>query len=114
MVAWEPRHLSWEAPEAARLLEEHGITPVRTTIPAEGAAHGPSGKPDRGGLAVLPGSYVRLHGTPRRYYSAYSTADLTSLSEWLRRDSSPSIVIFDNTASSAGVRNAIELTELLA
>jgi uncharacterized protein YecE (DUF72 family) len=114
MVAWEPRHPSWEAPEAALLLEEHGITPVRTTIPAAGAAHGPSGKPDRGGLAVLPGSYVRLHGTPRRYYSAYSTADLTSLSEWLRRDSSPSIVIFDNTASSAGVRNAIELTELLA
>lgn len=102
MVAWEPRHPSWEAPEAARLLEEHGITPVRTTIPAAGAAHGSSG------------SYVRLHGTPRRYYSAYSTADLTSLSEWLRRDSSPSIVIFDNTASSAGVRNAIELTELLA
>ena len=102
MVAWEPRHPSWEAPEAALLLEEHGITPVRTTIPAAGAAHGSSGP------------YVRLHGTPRRYYSAYSTADLTSLSEWLRRDSSPSIVIFDNTASSAGVRNAIELTELLA
>jgi uncharacterized protein YecE (DUF72 family) len=102
MVAWEPRHPSWEAPEAALLLEEHGITPVRTTIPAAGAAHGSSGP------------YVRLHGTPRRYYSAYSTADLTSLSEWLRRDSSPSIVIFDNTASSAGVRNAIELAELLA
>jgi uncharacterized protein YecE (DUF72 family) len=102
MVAWEPRHPSWEAPEAVRLLEEHGITPVRTTIPAAGAAHAPSG------------TYVRLHGTPRRYYSAYSSADLTSLSEWLRTESSPSIVIFDNTASSAGVRNAIELSELLA
>jgi uncharacterized protein YecE (DUF72 family) len=102
MVAWEPRHPSWEAPEAARLLEEHGITPVRTTIPAAGAAPAPSG------------IYVRLHGTPRRYYSAYSTADLTSLSQWLRTESSPSIVIFDNTASSAGVRNAIELSELLA
>jgi len=102
MVAWEPRHPSWEAPEATRLLEEHGITPVRTTIPEAGAAH------------AEPGTYVRLHGTPRRYYSAYSTADLTSLSEWLRTVSSPSIVIFDNTASSAGVRNAIELSELLA
>ena len=102
MVAWEPRHPSWEAPEAVRLLEEHGITPVRTSIPAAGAAH------------AEPGTYVRLHGTPRRYYSAYSSADLTSLSEWLRTESSPAIVIFDNTASSAGVRNAIELSELLA
>ena len=102
MVAWEPRQPSWEAPEAARLLEAHGITPVRTTIPEAGAAHAPSG------------TYVRLHGTPRRYYSAYSTADLTTLSEWLRTALSPSIVIFDNTASSAGVRNAIELSEMLA
>jgi uncharacterized protein YecE (DUF72 family) len=114
MVAWEPRHPSWEAPEAAHLLAEHGITPVRTTIPAAGAARAGPGQPDRGGLAVPPGTYVRLHGTPRRYYSAYSTADLTSLSQWLRMESSPSIVIFDNTASSAGVRNAVELSELLA
>ena len=75
---------------------------MRTTIPEAGAAHAPSG------------TYVRLHGTPRRYYSAYSTADLTTLSEWLRTALSPSIVIFDNTASSAGVRNAIELSEMLA
>jgi len=102
MVAWEPRHPSWESPEEAHLLAEHGITPVRTTIPEAGAAR------------TGPGTYVRLHGTPRRYYSAYSTADLTSLSQWLRAAPSPSIVIFDNTASSAGVRNAIELSELLA
>ena len=101
MVAWEPRHSSWETPEATHLLEEHGVTPVRTTIPEAGAAHAASG------------TYVRLHGAPRRYYSAYSTADLIDLATWLHDAPAPSIVVFDNTASSAGVRNALELTELL-
>lgn len=101
MVAWEPRHASWDDPEAAALLAEHGITRVRTEIPAPGSLH------------AAGGAYVRLHGTPRRYYSAYSSADLTALGAWLSSASPPTIVIFDNTASSAGVRNALELIELM-
>jgi uncharacterized protein YecE (DUF72 family) len=105
MVAWEPRHASWKAPEASRLLEGHGVTPVLTDIPGPDSTHSPAG------------AYVRLHGTPRRYYSAYSEADLRSLATWLREapahDDQSTIVIFDNTASSAGVRNALELSDLL-
>lgn len=101
MVAWEPRHPSWDDPEVAALLAAHGITRVRTEIPDAGSPH-PAG-----------GAYVRLHGTPRRYYSAYSSAELAALAAWLDTASSPRIAIFDNTASSAGVRNALELTGLM-
>lgn len=101
MVAWEPRHPSWDDPEPTALLADSGITRVRTEIPEPGSAH------------AAGGAYVRLHGTPRRYYSAYSSADLAALAAWLDTASSPRIAIFDNTASSAGVRNALELTELM-
>lgn len=102
MVAWEPRHPSWEPPEVDALLAEHRITRVRTEIPQTGSAH-PAG-----------GAYVRLHGTPRRYYSAYSSADLGLLATWLEGAQAPAIVIFDNTASAAGVSNAGELLALIA
>ena len=101
MVAWEPRHPSWDDPGPAALLADSGVTRVRTEIPEPDSAH-PAG-----------GAYVRLHGTPRRYYSAYSSADLAALAAWLDTASSPRIAIFDNTASSAGVRNALELTALM-
>lgn len=101
MVAWEPRHPSWDEPQAQALLAEYRITPVLTAIPG----------PDtpRGAL----GAYVRLHGSPRRYYSAYSSGDLAALAAWLVEATDPAVVVFDNTASSAGVRNALELRELL-
>jgi len=99
-VAWEPRHASWESPEAGALLADYGITPVLTSIPEPDAAYSAAG------------TYVRLHGTPRRYYSAYSSTDLAELAQWLTGATAPAIVIFDNTASSAGVRNALELTAL--
>jgi uncharacterized protein YecE (DUF72 family) len=99
-LAWEPRHPSWESPEAGALLADYGITPVLTSIPEPDAAYSAAG------------TYVRLHGTPRRYYSAYSSTDLAALARWLTGATAPAIVIFDNTASSAGVRNALELTAL--
>lgn len=102
MVAWEPRHPSWDDPQAAALLGDSGVTRVRTEIPEPGAEQ------------QAGGAYVRLHGTPRRYYSAYSSADLTALATWLRATPPPTITIFDNTASSAGVRNALELTRSMA
>jgi uncharacterized protein YecE (DUF72 family) len=101
MVAWEPRHPSWEAAQASALLAARGITRVRTEIPGPQAPYSPGG------------TYVRLHGTPRRYYSAYSSTDLATLTHWLGAAPAPAIVIFDNTASSAGVRNALELIELI-
>jgi uncharacterized protein YecE (DUF72 family) len=99
----EPRHGSWREPAALALLAAHRVGVVRTEIPDAASS--------AGGVAVP--IYVRLHGTPRRYYSAYTAGQLSDLADWLAlypaRDR---LVVFDNTASSAGVRNALELRRL--
>ena len=101
MVAWEPRHPSWDAADVAPLLAEYAVTRVMTQIPPPGAPPGEAG------------TYIRLHGAPRRYYSSYSADDVRALAEWLSDATTSSLVIFDNTASSAGVRNALELRDLV-
>ncbi|MFM7210692.1 MAG: DUF72 domain-containing protein, partial [Actinomycetota bacterium] len=101
MVAWEPRHPGWDSPEAARLLDAHGVTRVMTEIPDASTPHSATG------------CYVRLHGTPRRYRSSYSDADLAALAAWLAEESGPSFVVFDNTAGPAGVANALTLKSLV-
>jgi uncharacterized protein YecE (DUF72 family) len=58
--------------------------------------------------------YIRLHGAPRRYYSSYGSEQLMQLAEFLRLNPRRRrFVVFDNTASSAAVRNGLELTHLL-
>jgi uncharacterized protein YecE (DUF72 family) len=55
--------------------------------------------------------YFRLHGSPRRYYSSYSSQYLSRLKENLKRFSRQAATwcIFDNTASGAALGNALEL-----
>ncbi|MFM9134188.1 MAG: DUF72 domain-containing protein [bacterium] len=102
-IACEPRHDSWLSPEARGLLEDTGVGIVRTAIPPAEEAAGPGPV------------YVRLHGTPRRYYSSYSSEDLRRLADWLDRTRTGTrIVVFDNTATSAATRNALELRGLLS
>jgi len=101
-VVCEPRHDSWQADDARAMLAAEGVGLVRTSIPD------PEEQPGPGPV------YVRLHGTPRRYYSAYTHADLVQLADWLRRASPGSrFVVFDNTATTAATLNALELTSLL-
>jgi uncharacterized protein YecE (DUF72 family) len=59
--------------------------------------------------------YFRLHGSPRKYYSAYDSDFLRSLATRMAHLSRVSYVwcIFDNTASGAAVRNALELQTLI-
>ena len=96
----EPRHASWRERDALALLADHGIAPVLVDIPDGKIAPGPV--------------YVRLHGAPRRYYSSYSEEQLRSLAVFLRRRKDRDrFVVFDNTASGAAVRNALELRRLL-
>jgi uncharacterized protein YecE (DUF72 family) len=47
------------------------------------------------------------------YYSAYSEAQLAQLAEQVRAQAGDVWVIFDNTASGAGVENALRLRERL-
>jgi uncharacterized protein YecE (DUF72 family) len=103
-VACEPRHESWRLKEASALLSDHHIGLVRIDIPTAEREAGGNDAP----------IYVRLHGAPRRYYSSYASEQLMQLAEFLRLNPSRRrFVVFDNTASSAAVRNGLELTHLL-
>jgi uncharacterized protein YecE (DUF72 family) len=107
-VVCEPRHASWHEPGALKLLGKHGIGPVLTEIPAV------KEDPLRGAKKEIP-LYVRLHGTPRKYYSSYGDQDLVRLAEFLADHADRRrYVVFDNTAGPAGVRNALALKRLVA
>jgi len=103
----EPRHASWMGDEARNLLANHGVGLVSTEIPAAGD------DPLQDAAPTIP-LYVRLHGTPRKYYSSYSGEDLKRLAEFIAgHKERRRYVIFDNTAGPAGVRNALELQGLV-
>jgi uncharacterized protein YecE (DUF72 family) len=107
MVACEPRHPSWFNPEAEHLLAEMNVARVAADPACVPAAGVPGGAP--GFL------YVRLHGSPRMYYSPYSASYLAELAERLRANPSAEVwCIFDNTASGAATANALAFTELMA
>lgn len=108
-VALEPRHASWFTPEADAVLNEFCLARVL----ADPVRHAPGGAP--GGWPGLV--YLRLHGSPRMYYSSYDEATLRALALKLRESADGGAevwCIFDNTASGAAVSNALELERLLA
>jgi uncharacterized protein YecE (DUF72 family) len=101
-VALEPRHPSWFAPEVNAALKERRIARVLADPVLHEAGTSPGGWP---GLV-----YVRLHGSPRMYHSAYSQHVLDRLAERLMLESAAADTvwcIFDNTASGAATENAL-------
>jgi uncharacterized protein YecE (DUF72 family) len=86
------------------MLQEFHIARVAADPALAREAAQPSGWP---GLV-----YFRLHGSPRRYYSAYSQDFLSRLAaelSCLSRSTTPAWCIFDNTASGAALGNALQL-----
>lgn len=107
MVACEARHPSWFGEEASALLEREGITRV-IADPAKGQ-DGPH-------VPTTQAIYVRLHGSPRIYYSAYAPAYIAQLARDMAvhaQQGRDVWVIFDNTASGAALPNALALREAL-
>jgi uncharacterized protein YecE (DUF72 family) len=103
MLACEARHGSWFSDEATALLRAHQVSRVIADPPA--GAPGPY-------VATTEQAYIRLHGSPRIYYSAYDGDYLRSVAAWLAdRDG---WCIFDNTASGAAILNALQLMKLQA
>jgi uncharacterized protein YecE (DUF72 family) len=103
-VVWEPRHASWFSDDADDLLASFDIARV---------AADPAVVPE----AALPGGcdglvYFRLHGSPRRYYSSYDDRFLSEFAVRLKglRGQAEVWCVFDNTASGAAVRNALDLS----
>lgn len=103
-MACEPRHASWFLPRADRLLADLGIARVA-------ADPSPVAQP------VAPGGcrtfeYWRLHGSPRIYRSTYGDEGmapfLPALATVAARPA-PSWCVFDNTAGSAAIGDAMLL-----
>lgn len=108
-VALEPRHASWFTPAADTLLR--GLQVAR--VLADPVRHEPGRWP--GGWPGLV--YVRLHGSPRMYYSAYEPAVLQALAQRLRVAAAEGAEVwcmFDNTAAGAATGDALQLQACLA
>lgn len=102
-VACEARHPTWFAAPATALLQGHGIIRV-IADPAVGQP-GPH-------VPTSADVYLRLHGSPRRYYSTYSADYLAQLTKDIEEciDAGRDVwCIFDNTAGGAALPNALSL-----
>lgn len=98
MLVLEPRHESWASQSARAVLQRHDIDRVL----ADPAPVWPiSDFPD-------PPKYVRLHGTPKIYYSNYGDEEIRSFGKRLAPDS---WCVFDNTASGAAIQNALTMLD---
>ncbi len=107
-VVLEPRHASWFCADAAARLEQFQVSRVAADPRVVPSAFEPAGS-----RAVV---YYRLHGSPRRYYSAYGEDFLrrfaATLHGWEKR--SEVWCIFDNTAAGAAMGDAQILKRILS
>ncbi|MEP6790231.1 MAG: DUF72 domain-containing protein [Ramlibacter sp.] len=107
-LALEPRHASWFALEADALLASRSVTRVL----ADPVLHEGGQRP--GGWQQL--IYLRLHGSPRMYWSAYEAALLAALARRIsqaRLQGNEVWCIFDNTARGAAADNALALSNAM-
>ena len=107
-VACEPRHDSWFGAAGDRLLRAHRIARVGADPARCDAAAEPGGWPSL--------AYLRLHGSPRMYYSDYPDDALRRIADGLRARRAAGAAcwcIFDNTTLGAATGNALALARLL-
>lgn len=101
-IACEPRHPTWFTPAADAMLARQRVARVAADpAPAAGAER--SG--GWGGLA-----YIRLHGSPRIYWSAYNDAAVSGHAgeaQALAAAGAETWVIYDNTAAGAAAKDAL-------
>jgi uncharacterized protein YecE (DUF72 family) len=108
-VVCEPRHESWFGAESDALLMSHRVARA-------------GADPARCDAAALPGgwpslAYLRLHGSPRMYYSEYDDEALRGMATLLaahRAKGADCWCIFDNTTLGAATGNALTLETMLA
>jgi uncharacterized protein YecE (DUF72 family) len=103
-IACEPRHISWFTPAADALLDQLKVARVAADPAICEAAAEP------GGWRGL--HYWRLHGSPVIYRSSYEDR-IDEIASAICRDGQDSWCIFDNTASSAGGVDALQLMQAL-
>lgn len=107
-LALEPRHASWFTPAVDDWLAQRRIARVLADPVRHEGGRLPGGFADR--------IYLRLHGSPRMYYSSYEPATLQALARRIAaalREGHEVWCIFDNTAGSAATQNALDLKKQL-
>ena len=107
-IVCEPRHSSWFEPEAGMLLAERRVARVAADpVKTPDAAH-------PGGWREV--TYLRLHGSPVMYRSAYGEDRLGAYASRIADDIAAGRCVwcmFDNTAASAALGDALKLTKML-
>ncbi|MFT3964067.1 DUF72 domain-containing protein [Propionivibrio sp.] len=106
-VVCEPRHATWFTEEGAETMKNAGVACVRADPPPV------AGVEPAGDLGTL---YIRLHGSPEIYYSAYDEPFIEAVAARIivARNSNTEVwCIFDNTARGEAVPNALTLMEKL-
>jgi uncharacterized protein YecE (DUF72 family) len=106
-VACEPRHASWYTVAATRVFTDYGVSRVVADPPRPLAAVEPAGE-----ASLL---YVRWHGAPDIYWSAYSDESLSRLAQLVNEQADASSVwcVFDNTAAGAALNDALRFRALI-
>ena len=100
----EPRHATWFAPPANRMLQRLSVTRAAADPAVVPVAAEPGGDPGK--------VYFRLHGSPQVYYSSYTHSYLDALAFRLRayaRAGARVWCIFDNTIQGAATSNALHV-----
>ena len=115
-VVCEPRHASWFSASADAVLARLKVArAVADPAPWPQAAHPGGGLgPEGDGRGAL--LYWRWHGSPRKYWSRYDAAWIQDRAAEIRPwpAEAECWCIFDNTAGSGAVPNALQLRALIA
>lgn len=105
----EPRHETWFTDEVDSMLRDYHVARVGADPARVPAARTPGGYP---GLI-----YIRLHGSPRIYYSAYTPEVLDEVAAEIQAAAARHVgtwCIFDNTALGFATSDALAVQALLA
>ncbi|WP_347052048.1 DUF72 domain-containing protein [Flavobacterium olei] len=97
----EFRHESWWNDEVWNLFKENNITFCSVSHPSLPQTI----------FTDFPMIYLRFHGIPRLFHSSYSTDELQHIDKKIHSKSG--FVYFNNTASEAGILNALELKRMI-
>jgi uncharacterized protein YecE (DUF72 family) len=99
----EFRHESWWRDYVYAQFAKHNITFCSVNYP----------KLPTTLVQTSPILYIRMHGSPKLFYSQYSTTEITSLyKEVISHDYKEAYIYFNNTASTAAIINAQQLKQL--
>lgn len=98
-IVLEPRHPTWASEDARAILENLSIERVLADPPVIWDASD----------FISPPRYIRLHGKPKIYYSAYTTDEIRDFHDLAAPEG---WCVFDNTALGSATENALAMLAL--